>query len=678
MRPLTATAFALVILGVIATLGVADLFEATPALATDRSTNSTNSASPFSPFATGLAGDPGSPTTTSVPDGTATTLPETPSTLPGEATTTSVPGTTTAPGTSSTSSVPAPSTTASTLPAPSATTVPAEAPGHGQPGDGGDGATTPEPDTGGRPPQTEFDPPGADLSGNRPPVSGSGQLPNVRRSNIPPSSIALAASVLVALGVGAWLVTRKRHDGADEELLLQPVSSEESPTAVLDEAKPVLETDEDDPTLAGGPAAAGDVQTLNLLFGLGQALLDADTAVPQVENTLETVAERFGITGLGAVILPNSLVLSIHHGEDVRTAAGTTGTQQLRLDQVDDLTRLSRGLIRGQMSVAEAQAELSRIRTSEPPFAPKTMVSGHVLAAASIVMILGGTWREVILGGLLGGVVGTLLVATRRVNNIAYAPFQPLIAASVASIIVFAMTRVMDGLIVFPLLVAPIVTLLPGGRLSMGVLELVTGHIVTGTSRVMSGVMQLVLLAIGLSAGSQLIGAGEGVRESTASGLLAAIAPWFAVALFGVGVSWVYGAIRSSLRWILMVLYVAYAGQVIGALFFGPALSGFFGALAMTPIAILVARQPDGPSPLVTFMPAFWLLVPGALGLRGVSMWLDNPAGAGGETLFVALTIMIGISLGILLGLTLVQRNRSKWWIGDVGVAEARLAEAVE
>ena len=37
----------------------------------------------------------------------------------------------------------------------------------------------------------------------------------------------------------------------------------------------------------------------------------------------------------------------------------------------------------------------------------------------------------------------------------------------------------------------------------------------------------------------------------------------------------------------------------------------------MTPVALAVARLPGGPPSQVTFLPAFWLLVPGAIGLIG-------------------------------------------------------------
>ena len=45
----------------------------------------------------------------------------------------------------------------------------------------------------------------------------------------------------------------------------------------------------------------------------------------------------------------------------------------------------------------------------------------------------------------------------------------------------------------------------------------------------------------------------------------------------------------------------------------------------MTPVALAIARLPGGPPSQVTFLPAFWLLVPGALGLIGVATIVGDP-----------------------------------------------------
>ena len=69
----------------------------------------------------------------------------------------------------------------------------------------------------------------------------------------------------------------------------------------------------------------------------------------------------------------------------------------------------------------------------------------------------------------------------------------------------------------------------------------------------------------------------------------------------------------------------------------------------MTPVAVLISRAPGGPPPMVSFLPAYWLLVPGALGLEGVTSLLHGDV-TGFATLTTTLTTMVAVSLGVLVG----------------------------
>ena len=95
---------------------------------------------------------------------------------------------------------------------------------------------------------------------------------------------------------------------------------------------------------------------------------------------------------------------------------------------------------------------------------------------------------------------------TRGIPASWYVSFQPLVAALTASIGVFTAVHFISDFRVIPALIAPLVMLMQGTKLTMGVIELLTGHLVAGTSRVASGIMQLVLLGFGIVAGAQLVG----------------------------------------------------------------------------------------------------------------------------------------------------------------------------
>lgn len=104
--------------------------------------------------------------------------------------------------------------------------------------------------------------------------------------------------------------------------------------------------------------------------------------------------------------------------------------------------------------------------------------------------------------------------------------------------------------------------------------------------------------------------------------------------------------------WLLLVLLAAWLGQLVGDRLFGGDVSGFFGALAVTPVALAVARRRHGPPSQVTFLPAFWLLVPGAIGLVGVTEVVGDPATASIEDLVTPIGSIVPVALGMLGGVT--------------------------
>jgi uncharacterized membrane protein YjjB (DUF3815 family) len=171
---------------------------------------------------------------------------------------------------------------------------------------------------------------------------------------------------------------------------------------------------------------------------------------------------------------------------------------------------------------------------------------------------------------------------------------------------------------------------------------------ISGAGRLAAGGWQLVLLAAGIVTAGAIAGVGDFDFTENPEALGPA-APWIAVAVFGLGIAVHLCVPRRSILWMLLVLYMAYAAQVIAAPFLGGVLSAFVGALVVVPVTALVARQPRGPAALVSFMPAFWLLVPGALGLVGVTDLLHGDT-SGLNSIVATLSTMVAISLGVLAG----------------------------
>ena len=165
----------------------------------------------------------------------------------------------------------------------------------------------------------------------------------------------------------------------------------------------------------------------------------------------------------------------------------------------------------------------------------------------------------------------------------------------------------------------------------------------------------MLLLAFGIVAGADIVGLpNEAAFSDTPSNLLGWWAPWLGVVIFGLAAEAIYfSAPPGALRWLMVVVLAAWTGQVIGGALVGGGVSGFFGALVMTPVALGIARLPSGPPSQVTFLPAFWLLVPGALGLIGMAEIVGNPAEADLSSLVEPIQAIVSIALGVLCGASL-------------------------
>jgi uncharacterized membrane protein YjjB (DUF3815 family) len=186
--------------------------------------------------------------------------------------------------------------------------------------------------------------------------------------------------------------------------------------------------------------------------------------------------------------------------------------------------------------------------------------------------------------------------------------------------------------------------------------ELAYGDMVSGASRLVAGFVQLVLLALGLAAGAVLIGyRPEDLIDAAPQRMdvaWMALAPWLGVIVFGVGAFFHFSAPRHSLPWMLLVLLAAFAAQQGATPVFGKAGSGFFGMLVATPLAYLIHLRFRGPPAMVTFLPSFWLLVPGAVSLLSVTRMISD-RNAGVDGLVTALFVFTSIALGTLMGAAL-------------------------
>src|SRR5918993_1243554 len=378
-------------------------------------------------------------------------------------------------------------------------------------------------------------------------------------------------------------------------------------------------------------AAPGN-ELLLFLADLGAALSAIGETVDAVEERLTLIARAYGLEDARFSVFPTSLFLTLGRGE----AATIEPTKRLsatpRLDQIAAVHRLAEEAERGMIAPAAGIARLEEIRATGSRYGPLVSVLGYTTLTIGIALILRPAPRDVAAAAMLGTVVGVLrLLARGRRSLEVLMPFLAAFAVALLTALAVKHDVTDPGL---RAMIAALVVFIPGVALTTAVLELTEGQMISGSSRLVWATTQLGLIAFGIVAGVGAAGVPPERAFSSSDALLGSWAPWLGVLVYTVGVTIAHSTPPGALLSLLVVLYAAWTGQVLGDAVFGAYASGFVGAVVMTLVAYQLARLQSTMPVYAMFLPGFWLLVPGSLGLIGLTTFLAFPDSASGTDVF--------------------------------------------
>jgi uncharacterized membrane protein YjjP (DUF1212 family) len=410
--------------------------------------------------------------------------------------------------------------------------------------------------------------------------------------------------------------------------------------------------------VADAPASATSADPAEvraLLLGLGVALTMTGDAVSEVQAQLRDIADAYGYERARVAVFPTLLIVALGASESPAFRM-IDSSLQLRLDQASEAIRLARAAAAKQIAPGAALDELERILASRSRFGTVAYIASHGVLTLGLGLLIHPAAVDLWVYVGLGVLVGAMKAWSVRHGAGGY--LLPIVAAALVSAIAFLAHGGNDAASL-RLTIPPLVTFLPGALLTMATVDLAMGETITGASRFVAGLLQLGLLGIGIVVGAELVGNPHaGPVAGDAADTLGTWAPWVGVLVFGVGVYVHNSAPRRALPWLLVVLFAAWAGQLVGKHVIDATLSGFVGAAVMVPVAHLVGRVRTAPPAHVMFLPAFWLLVPGTIGLIGITEIVGDNSHAGSENLGTALVSIPAVALGILVGTMIVRAAR--------------------
>jgi len=400
-------------------------------------------------------------------------------------------------------------------------------------------------------------------------------------------------------------------------------------------------------------------QAVAFVVALAEALIRAGDPEGLVQPRVARIANVYGVPEAHVVVLPNFTLAAARRGAAVELDSTAPNAVGLRLDQMAAIERVARLADTGGVEPGEGLRQLDEAQSLKHRFGGVGLACGQVVITLGLCLILQPTAIVLLASAVFGGLVGLMELRARTAPTLR--ALLPITAATLVSLIAFAVAPNTASQESLRALIPPLVTFLPGGLITSGTLDLAVGHVISGASRLVAGTMQLVLLTLGIAIGAMLAGVNVGAATTnTPINTLGPWAPWLGAIVFGLGCYVRFSGPPHSLGWLLVVLLSALIGEQLGAKLLSSQMGAFVGAFVMTPVAAWVEGRPSAPPSLATLMPAFWLLVPGAVSLIGVAQFAGSRDPAGLGNMLNALVTFILIALGVFVGNAFVVHVRTR------------------
>lgn len=378
-----------------------------------------------------------------------------------------------------------------------------------------------------------------------------------------------------------------------------------------------------------------DDDMLTMITELGTAMNRSSYPVPETQKAIQDICDAYEYDISAEVFA--TYIIAIDR-TDGHVGLANTGSA-FRFDQVADTESLVHKLRRAELPIAAAKDRLQEITSSAPPVNPFLRIIGYVLMALGFAMCFRMSFPATVAAVVVSiPIAGLLLWTSSKGTLAALMPFL-LTFISALGLALWAI----HGGIADPvrLAVIPVVTLIPGAALTTSLIELTTGDMIAGATRLISALVLLLSMAFALALALDIVGLPTADLQDLTSTQAPSWVLWVAAPVFAVGNILYFCTPRRIWIWTIVFASGTYW---IYELLQHSIRAAFAGGVALG-IAMLCARAVNayakgGPSVQAMFLPTFWLLVPGSMGFVAVSGVITEDHELGGLGTNAALSLL--------------------------------------
>ncbi len=314
------------------------------------------------------------------------------------------------------------------------------------------------------------------------------------------------------------------------------------------------------------------------------------------------------------------------------------------LSKLQKLDSLAERICVGNLDIKDALIELSHIESEKNHYSTAITLFSFSLVSMAISLLLNGGLTENILSAIFGLWVGVgyyFKTKYEHFNNI----YEFFISFTV-TMFLYCIFNFYKPFNFQTVLISSLIIIIPGLSLTIAMIELATQNLASGTARLMGSLVDLLKLAFGIYIGLETASIFFYPIDYLAEINNAKWALPLSVFLASIGFNIVFKALKSDFIWILYSGVIAVASLKIGLFYLSPTLATFISAFMVGLCSNIFSRFKNRPA-MTMLLPGMIFMVPGSIGLKGLSFLMQNDFLNGVTSGIQMFTISISIVAGL-------------------------------
>ncbi len=407
----------------------------------------------------------------------------------------------------------------------------------------------------------------------------------------------------------------------------------------------------------------------HFILHLARALHAHGYPAHRLEAVLGEVAARLGVEAQ-FFTTPTSIFAAFGTQDTQRTHLMRVQPGEPNLGHLSRLDGIMSEVLDRHITASEGSTRIVALLAEPPRWSKWQTLVAFIIASGAVSCFFGVTVFEAYIAGTLGFVAGLCALAASR--NTSLAPVLEPMTAGVVSTLAFFIAGMTTSGNAYQTSLAGLIVLLPGLTFTIGLTELSTRHLASGTARLAGALVTFLGLGFGLALGAKagaLLAAlvlGGDPAWIVASPRVAWWTEVIAAVLAPLCFAVLLRADRKDVGWIVLAGVTAFVTSRFAGRAMGEELGAFLGALVVSAGSNLLERLRRA-SAMVTQVPGLLILVPGSIGFRSVTSMLGNETVLGVETAFRVAIIGISLAAGLLAGNVITGLSRPEYAEGDRG-----------